>query len=59
MSKGLCEPDLGRVRKVIYRQGEPDGVPFCELFHDAVIIAAIVGRLARAGGRAACPTDPL
>lgn len=50
MSQHLWEPDFSRVLTVIRREGEPDRVPFFELFHDAEIMAAIMGRPA--------PPDP-
>lgn len=50
MSNRLWEPDFGRVLKVLGREGEPDRVPFFELFHDAEILAAVMGQPA--------PTDP-
>ncbi len=37
------EPDFNRFLKVVYRQGEPDRVPFAELFHDREIKVAIQG----------------
>ena len=43
MSRGLWEPDFDRVLKVVLRQGEPDRVPFFELFHDAEILTAVMG----------------
>ncbi len=36
-------PDFGRLRRVLLRQGEPDRVPFSELFADAEIRAAVTG----------------
>lgn len=44
MSKSLWEPNFERVLTVLNRGGEPDRVPFFELFHDAEIIAAVMGR---------------
>jgi uroporphyrinogen decarboxylase len=41
MRKG--EPNFARFLKVVLRQGEPDRVPFAELFHDGEIMAAIQG----------------
>ena len=35
------EPNFDRFLKVVLRQGEPDRVPFAELFHDPEIMAAI------------------
>lgn len=37
-------PDFARLRKVLLRQGEPDRVPFYELFADNEIMAHILGR---------------
>jgi uroporphyrinogen decarboxylase len=37
------QPDFDRFLKVVRRQGEPDRVPFAELFHDHEIMAAIQG----------------
>lgn len=37
------QPDFERFRKVVLRQGEPDRVPFVELFHDHEIMEAILG----------------
>ena len=36
-------PDFERLRKVLLRQGEPDHVPFVELFADREIIETIIG----------------
>lgn len=36
-------PDFNRFLKVIRREGEPDRVPFGELFHDQEVMAAIQG----------------
>ncbi len=36
-------PDFERMRKVLLRQGEPDRVPFVELFADREIMAAVIG----------------
>jgi len=47
---GLWEPNFERVLTVLRRQGEPDRVPFLELFHDLEIIEAAMGRKA--------PSDP-
>jgi uroporphyrinogen decarboxylase len=44
MSRSLWEPDFGRVLKVLHREGEPDRVPFLELFHDREIMAAALER---------------
>lgn len=43
MKKPQPEPDFNRLLKVIYRQGEPDRVPFVELFADQEIIEAVTG----------------
>ncbi len=37
------QPDFGRFLKAVRREGEPDRVPFAELFHDREIMAAIQG----------------
>jgi len=37
------EPDFNRLLTVLRRRGEPDRVPFVELFHDPEIIAAVMG----------------
>lgn len=50
MKRGLWEPDFGRMLKVLQRAGEPDRVPFFELFHDGEIIAAVMDQPA--------PSDP-
>ena len=50
MSQILWEPDFNRVLTVLRRAGEPDRVPFFELFHDAEIMVAVMGRPA--------PADP-
>lgn len=44
MSTSLWEPNFDRVLKVLRRDGEPDRVPFLELFHDAPIIEGVMGR---------------
>ncbi|MDY7076202.1 MAG: uroporphyrinogen decarboxylase family protein [Chloroflexota bacterium] len=36
-------PDFERLRKVLLRQGEPDRVPFIELFADREVMEAVVG----------------
>jgi uroporphyrinogen decarboxylase len=36
-------PDFGRLRQVLLRQGEPDRVPFVELFADDEVMAAVTG----------------
>jgi len=40
---GGPDPNFGRFLKVVRRQGEPDRVPFAELFHDYEIVSAIQG----------------
>jgi uroporphyrinogen decarboxylase len=37
------DPDFQRLRRVLLRQGEPDRLPFVELFADREIMAAIIG----------------
>jgi uroporphyrinogen decarboxylase len=37
------DPDFERLRKVLLRQGEPDRLPFIELFADPEIMGAIIG----------------
>jgi uroporphyrinogen decarboxylase len=37
------EPDFERFLRVVLRQGEPDRVPFAELFHDYEIMVAVQG----------------
>lgn len=44
MPASLWEPNFERVMTVLRREGEPDRVPFFELFHDAQIIQTIMGR---------------
>jgi uroporphyrinogen decarboxylase len=43
MSRSLWEPNFDRVLTVVNRTGEPDRVPFVELFHDAEIMGALLG----------------
>ena len=43
MNNNLWEPNFDRMVQVLDRQGEPDRVPFFELFHDAEIIEAVMG----------------
>jgi hypothetical protein len=38
------EPDFSRLRKVLLREGEPDVVPFYELFADQEVISKVLGR---------------
>ncbi len=38
------KPDFSRLRKVLLRDGEPDIVPFWELFADTEIIEAVIGK---------------
>lgn len=40
----LWEPNFERVLKVLRREGEPDRVPFLELFHDPEIIQQAMGK---------------
>ncbi len=47
---GLWEPDFERLMTVLRRQGEPDRVPFFDLFFDMQVAGPLLGR--------ACPTDP-
>jgi len=47
MTTGSFAPDFSRLRKVLTRQGEPDRVPFYELFADNEIMEAILGRSVR------------
>ena len=49
MSSWRPEPSFDRFLKVLRRQGEPDRVPFAELFHDQEIMLAIQGRPDGAG----------
>jgi uroporphyrinogen decarboxylase len=44
MSKSLWEPNFDRMMTVLRREGEPDRVPFFELFHDVQIMEAVLGR---------------
>jgi uroporphyrinogen decarboxylase len=44
-------PDFGRLQKVLLREGEPDRVPFIELFHDPQIMAYCLQQ--------ECPADPV
>ena len=44
MPGSVWQPDFDRVMTVLCREGEPDRVPFFELFHDAQIIEAVMGR---------------
>ncbi|NCO37286.1 MAG: uroporphyrinogen-III decarboxylase-like protein [Armatimonadetes bacterium CG_4_10_14_3_um_filter_66_18] len=44
MSSSLWQPNFDRVLTVLRREGEPDRVPFFELFHDAQVIEAIMER---------------
>ena len=37
------QPDFARLRKVLLRQGEPDRLPFIELFADREIMEAVLG----------------
>jgi len=47
---GLWEPDFGRLMTVLRRQGEPDRVPFFDLFFDMQVPEPLLGR--------SCPKDP-
>jgi len=40
---GSVQPDFNRFLKVLRREGEPDRVPFSELYHDPEIMTAIQG----------------
>jgi uroporphyrinogen decarboxylase len=44
MATSLWEPDFDRVLTVLRLEGEPDRVPFFELFHDLPILEAVLGR---------------
>jgi len=44
------DPDFSRLETVLRRSGEPDRVPFAELFADEPIMAAILGRPLRPEG---------
>lgn len=44
MGKSLWEPDFDRMMTILRREGEPDRVPFFELFHDLQIAEAVLGR---------------
>ncbi len=39
------QPDWNRFLKAVRREGEPDRVPFCELFHDNEIIDEVMARM--------------
>jgi len=43
MDNSLWEPNFDRILTVLRREGEPDRVPFFELFHDREVIEAIMG----------------
>ncbi len=43
------QPDFNRLKKVLLRQGEPDLVPFYELFADPEVIAAFTRKQVTAG----------
>lgn len=45
--QGTREPNFERFRKVLMLEGEPDRVPFYELFADQEIMTAILGRPVR------------
>jgi len=38
------KPDFGRFRKVLLREGEPDLLPFYDLFADAPVLKAVTGK---------------
>ncbi len=38
------DPDFSRLRTVLLRQGEPDRIPFYELFADQEIMEAVLGK---------------
>ena len=40
------KPDFKRLKKVLLRDGEPDHLPFYELFADGSVVRAITGKLA-------------
>jgi len=44
MARDLWEPDFERMMTVLRREGEPDRVPFFELFHDGQIYESVLGR---------------
>lgn len=50
MTDPLWEPDFDRMMTVLRREGEPDRVPFFELFHDLQIAEGVMGKSA--------PKDP-
>ena len=50
MPTSLFTPNFDRVMTVLKREGEPDRVPFFELFHDLPIMEGVMGRPA--------PADP-
>lgn len=39
-----ADPDFSRLRTVLLRQGEPDRIPFYELFADQEIMEAVLGK---------------
>lgn len=43
MAEELWEPNFERMMTVLERRGEPDRVPFFELFHDPEIIQTVMG----------------
>jgi uroporphyrinogen decarboxylase len=43
MGANRVQPDFERLRKVLLRQGQPDRVPFVELFADREIMEAVIG----------------
>lgn len=52
MASDLWEPNFDRMMTVLRRAGEPDRVPFFELFHDLPILEAVMGRPAPQEGDA-------
>ena len=44
MGNHLWQPDFGRILAVLRREGEPDRVPFFELFQDIEIVQACMGK---------------
>ena len=44
MTTTLWQPNFDRMMTVLRLEGEPDRVPFFELFHDQQIIAAVMGK---------------
>lgn len=44
MARSLWEPDFDRMLTVLRLEGEPDRLPFFELFHDLQIMEGVLGR---------------